>query len=170
MRPVLDTDELNKNYLNNNHISIQKTINMRSFTHQFLQSGRFLVMICFLAIGFVSSAQEQIPKQQGRCSAAASQIYFVEDGQSRLDVYPSAPRGYQLNILGSGVDNFEVIQENFISSVSVIPFYTSPTSAKWQINFAANYERVICSIKMKNKCTGEILYYPLTVGVRLFNR
>jgi hypothetical protein len=143
---------------------------MRYYTNHFFITGRSLVFLCLFAIGFVSTARAQITKQQGRCNAAASQIYFVEDGQSRLDVYPSAPRGYQLNILGSGVDNFEVIQENFISSASVIPSYTSPTSAKWQINFAANYERVICSIKMKNKCTGEILYYPLTVGVRLFNR
>lgn len=131
---------------------------------------RLLLLVCLFLTGIYSSALAQIPKQQGRCSATATQIYFVEDGQMRMDVYPSAPRGYQLNILGIGVDNFEVVQEPYLLSVSVIPSYTSSTAAKWQINFAPNMERVLCSITLKNKCTGETKSYPLTVGVRLFNQ
>lgn len=131
---------------------------------------RHFVFACLLITSLAVTATAQIPKQQPRCSATASQIYFVEDGQQRIDVYPSAPRGYQLNILGNGVDNFEVVQEPHLSSVSVIPSYTSSTAAKWQISFSPNMERVICSIKMKNKCTGEVISYPLTVGVRLFNQ
>lgn len=143
---------------------------MKHSINQIAKTFRPLVFVCLLIAGFTSNALAQIPKQQGRCTANATQIYFVEDGQMRIDVYPSAPRGYQLNILGTGVDNFEVVQEAHLSSVSVIPSYTSSTAAKWQINFAPNMERVICSVKLKNKCTGETLSYPLTEGVRLFNR
>lgn len=129
-----------------------------------------LTMVLLFIGAFANNVLAQIPKQQPRCSVTATQIYFVEDGQMRMDVYPSAPRGYQLNILGTGVDNFEVVQEAHLSSVYIIPSYTGPTAAKWQINFAPNMERVICSITLKNKCTGQTLSYPLTVGVRLFNQ
>lgn len=135
-----------------------------------LKAFRPLLLVCILLTGIYSSVLAQIPKQQGRCSATTTQIYFVEDGKQVIDVYPSAPGGYQLNILGTGVDNFEVVLEPHISSVSVIPSYTGPTAAKWQINFAPKMERVLCSVKMKNKCTGQTLTYPLTIGVRLFNR
>ncbi len=148
----------------------QNSNTMNSFFKLSVKTLQPLVLICLFMAGFTGNALAQIPKQQGRCTATASQIYFVEDGQMRMDVYPSAPRGYQLNILGTGVDNFEVVQEPHIASVSVIPSYTSPTAAKWQISFTANMERVICSVTMKNKCTGETRSYPLTVGVRLFNR
>lgn len=143
---------------------------MKHSINQITKKFRSLVFVCLLMAGFANNAKAQIPKQQGRCTANATQIYFVEDGQMRIDVYPSAPRGYQLNILGTGVDNFEVLQEAYLSSISVIPSYTGATAAKWQISFAPNMERVICSVKLKNKCTGEILSYPLTEGVRLFNR
>ena len=130
------------------------------------------VLICFFMTGFASTALAQIPKQQGRCRAIADQIYFVASGQMVIDVSPGSNggNGYQLNILGAGADNFEVVQEAYMTTLNVIPGYTNSTAAKWQIFFAAGMERVICSIKMKNKCTGETQTYPLTVGVRLLNQ
>jgi hypothetical protein len=131
-------------------------------------SSHSLIFLLFLLLGsFTASAQ--IQKTGGRCTANASQVYFVEDGQSVLDVHPGS-RGYQLNILGTGVDNFEVIQDPCMTTAYVIPSYTNSSSAKWQINFSTNMERVICSVKMKNKCTGETLTIPLISGVRLFNQ
>lgn len=135
-----------------------------------LKSFNSFFLISVFSTGIYNTAICQVPKQQPRCTASATQIYFVEDGQMRMDVYPSAPRGYQLNILGTGVDNFEVVLESHFSTVSVIPSYTNATSAKWQINFAPNKEQVLCSINLKNKCTGQTLTLPLTVGVRLFNQ
>jgi hypothetical protein len=128
-------------------------------------------LICFFISGFVNNAAAQKEKP-GRCKATADQIYFVASGQSVLDVYPGSNggNGYQLNILGNGADNFEVVQEAYMTTLNAIPGYTNSTAAKWQIFFATGMERVICSVKMKNKCTGETLTYPLTVGVRLFNR
>lgn len=127
------------------------------------------VFIFLFIIGLISNASAQ---KEGRCKATADQIYFVASGQSVLDVYPGSNggNGYQLNILGNGADNFEVVQEAYMTTLNVIPGYTNATAAKWQVFFAAGMERVICSIKMKNKCTGQILTYPLTVGVRLFNQ
>lgn len=129
-----------------------------------------LVLIFLLTM--TVSAHAQIPRQEGRCKATADQIYFVASGQMVIDVSPGSNggNGYQLNILGAGADNFEVVQEPYMTSLNVIPGYTNATAAKWQLFFAAGMERVICSIKMKNKCTGETLTYPLTVGVRLLNR
>lgn len=125
-----------------------------------------LVITCFFIATLTSNGSAQ------RCKATADQIYFVASGQSVLDVYPGSNggNGYQLNILGNGAENFEVVQEAYMTTLNVIPGYTNATAAKWQVFFAAGMERVICSIKMKNKCTGETITYPLTVGVRLFNR
>lgn len=127
-----------------------------------------LVFGCIFMAAFITNASAQRP---ARCKAAADQIYFVASGKSVIDVYPGSNggNGYQLNILGAGADNFEVVQEAYMTTLSVIPSYTNSTAAKWQVFFAERMERVICSIKMKNKCTGEILTYPLTAGVRLFN-
>lgn len=131
-----------------------------------------LTMILLFISAFANNSIAQIPKQKGRCTATADQVYFVASGQMVMDVYPGSNggNGYQLNIIGAGADNFEVVQEAYMTSLSVIPGYTNATQAKWQLFFAAGMDRVICSIKMKNKCTGETLTYPLTVGVRLFNR
>jgi hypothetical protein len=131
-----------------------------------------LVVICLFMAGFISNASAQkIEKKPGRCTAVADQIYFVASGQMVIDVFPGSNggNGFQLNILGAGADNFEVVQETYMTSLSVIPGYTNATAAKWQIFFNAGMERIICSIKMKNKCTGETLTYPLTVGVKLLN-
>ena len=129
-----------------------------------------LALIFFLSMTTTSNAQ--IPRQQGRCKAVADQVYFVASGQMVIDVHPGSNggNGYQLNIIGAGADNFELVQEAHMTTVNVIPGYTNATAAKWQVFFAANMERIICSVKMKNKCTGETLSYPLTVGVKLLNQ
>lgn len=130
----------------------------------------FVCTSIFIAAFFTHAAAQKdkpIP-----CRAKADQVYFVASGQMVIDVYPGSNggNGYQLNILGNGADNFELILEAPFASVSVIPGYTHSTAAKWQVEFSPGMERVICSIKMKNKCTGETLSYPLTVGVKLMNR
>jgi hypothetical protein len=132
----------------------------------------FLFVSLFMA-GFISNASAQkIEKIPGRCRAQADQIYFVASGQMVIDVFPGSNggNGFQLNIQGAGADNFEVVQEAYMTSLSVIPGYTNSTAAKWSLFFNAGMERIICSIKMKNKCTGETLTYPLTVGVKLLNQ
>ncbi len=138
---------------------------MKQFISSFLP-GKFVTLIFFLILVFTEQVSAQ--KTPG-CRAKADQVYFVASGQMVLDIYPGG-NGYQLNIIGNGTDKLEVVLEAFMTSVYVIPDYTNSTQAKWQINFAQGMERVICSVKMKNKCTGEILTYPLTAGVRLFNR
>jgi hypothetical protein len=131
------------------------------------------VFVCLFMAGFISNASAQkIEKVPGRCRATADQIYFVASGQMVIDVFPGSNggNGFQLNIIGAGADNFEVVQEAYMTTVNVIPGYTNATQAKWQIFFNAGFERIICSVKMKNKCTGETLTYPLTVGVKLLNQ
>ena len=143
---------------------------MKQLKISFADLAKTLAFLFFLSITTASGAQ--IPKQQGRCKAVADQLYFVASGQMVIDVHPGSNggNGYQLNIIGAGADNFEVVQEAYMTSLTVIPGYTNATAAKWQVFFAANMERIICSIKMKNKCTGEILSFPLTVGVKLTNQ
>jgi hypothetical protein len=121
----------------------------------------------------ISSRLNQVSAQEHeKCKPNANQIYFVDSGQSVTELHPGSNggNGYQLNILGTGVDNFEVVQERYMTSVNVIPSYTSPTSAKWQIFFAANMGRIITGIRLKNKCTGEINLYRLTTRVRLLDQ
>lgn len=129
-----------------------------------------LVIIFLLATSVIANAQ--IPKQEGRCKATADQLYFVASGQMAIDVFPGSNggNGFQLNIIGAGADNFEVVLEAYMASLTVIPGYTNATQAKWQVFFNAGFERIICSIKMKNKCTGQTLSYPLTTGVKLLNQ
>lgn len=132
---------------------------------------QLLIAVLFVT-AFANNALAQIPKQGGRCKATADQIYFVASGQMVIDVFPGSNggNGFQLNIIGAGADNFEVVQEVYMTTVNVIPGYTNATQAKWQIFFNAGFERIICSIKMKNKCTGETQTYQLTVGVKLLNQ
>jgi hypothetical protein len=111
-------------------------------------------------------------QENSKCQPVANQIYFVDSGQSVTEVHPGSNggNGYQLNILGTAVDKFEVVQERFMTSANVIPNYTGPTSAKWQIFFAANMGRTITGVRLKNKCTGEINLYRLTTRVRLLDQ
>ena len=143
---------------------------MKSSINLFAKTFKPLVFVCLFIAGFICNASAQKEKVV-RCKATADQIYFVASGQMVIDVSPGSNggNGYQLNILGAGADNFEVVQEAYMTTLNVIPGYTNSTQAKWQVFFAAGMERVICSVKMKNKCTGETLTYPLTVGVRLLN-
>jgi hypothetical protein len=134
---------------------------------------KLLVFICLFIAGSINKAAAQkIEKIAGRCRATADQIYFVASGQSVIDIFPGSNggNGFQLNIIGAGADNFEVVQEPYMTTLSVIPGYTNATQAKWQVFFNAGMERIICSIKMKNKCTGDTRTYHLTTGVKLLNQ
>lgn len=145
---------------------------MKPSVNPFFKKFNPLVFACLFMAGFSSNVLAQIPKQQGRCRATADQVYFVASGKMVIDVFPGSNggNGFQLDIIGAGADNFEVVQEPYMTSLGVIPGYTNSTAAKWQVFFNAGMERIICSIKMKNKCTGETLTYPLTVGVKLLNQ
>jgi len=113
------------------------------------------------------------PYPTPRCTSTVSQIYFVASGQSVKEVYPcsNGGNGYQLNILGTNVDKFEVIQEKYMTSLSIIPNYTNSTAAKWSVFFAPNMGREITSIRMRSKCgTGEIITYQLTESVTLLDQ
>jgi hypothetical protein len=146
---------------------------MKHSINQLAKKIRLVLFVSLFIAGLVSNASAQkVEKVPGRCKAQADQIYFVASGQMVIDVFPGSNggNGFQLNIQGAGADNFEVVQEAYMTSLSVIPGYTNATAAKWQVFFNAGMERIICSIKMKNKCTGETLTYPLTVGVKLLNQ
>ncbi|MEQ1764575.1 MAG: hypothetical protein ABL984_15705 [Pyrinomonadaceae bacterium] len=108
-----------------------------------------------------------------KCRAEASQIYYVDSGRSVTEVRPGSNggNGYQLNILGSGVDKFSVVKESFMTSVAVIPGYTNATSAKWQIFFAPDMGRTIATVRMQSSCTGRVVHERnLTSSVTLLNQ
>lgn len=108
------------------------------------------------------------------CKAVANQVYFVDSGQMVTEVRPGSNggNGYQLNILGTNVDKFQLVQEPYMTSVSLIGNYTGPTAAKWQVFFAPNMGRSITSVRMSApECTGRLVkQYRLTQGVRLLDQ
>lgn len=128
-------------------------------------------------IAFNVSAQktgDKVPKPPP-CTTNANQVYFVASGQMVKEVHPGSNggNGYQLNILGTDVDKFELIQEKYMTSISVIPGYTNSTAAKWQIFFAPNMGREISSVRMRStyNCNkGQIKEYKLTQSVELLDK
>jgi hypothetical protein len=148
-----------------------------NFTKSKISLGLFS-LIAFIAINSFAvnvSAQEgePIPKGKPRCTSTVEKIYFVDSGKSVTEVHPGSNggNGYQLNIIGKNVDKFEVVLENYMTSVAVIPNYTNSTSAKWQIFFVPNMGQVITSIKMKSKCgSTETKVYQLTESVTLLDQ
>jgi hypothetical protein len=110
--------------------------------------------------------------QDTKCTAAASNIYFVDSGQTVVEVHPGSNggNGYQLNILGKGADSFEVVKERFMTTLYIIPNYTNATAAKWEIEFAPKMARMIPTIRMKNKCTGETKEYRLDTKIKLLDQ
>ena len=132
-------------------------------------------LFTLIAVNNVSAQEkgDKVPKIPARCTSIANQIYFVASGQSVKEVHSGSNggNGYQLNILGTNVDKFEVIKEKYMTSLSIIPNYTNETAAKWSIFFAPKMGREISTIRMKSKCgTGEIKVYQLTESVTLLNQ
>ena len=130
-----------------------------------------ITLVTFLAVSgpIVISAQVKLKI----CRPVANQIYFVASGQSVTEVRPGSNggNGYQLDIEGTNVDKFEVIQEKYMTSVGVIPGYTNSTAAKWQIFFAPNMGREISTIRMKSSCgRAGIFEYKLTTKVTLLDK
>lgn len=132
-------------------------------------SGLFVLVALTAINGLVANISAQ---ERNKCAANATQIYFVDSGRSVTEVSPGSNggNGYQLNILGTGVDNFDVVQESFMTSLYLIPNYTNATSAKWGMTFAANTGRTIAAVRLKNKCTGKTDEYKLTAKVKLLNQ
>jgi hypothetical protein len=135
--------------------------------------GLFVLMtIAFVTNISAQKEGDKVPKPPP-CTTSANQIYFVASGQSVTEVRPGSNggNGYQLNILGTDVDKFEVIQEKYMTSLSVIPNYTNSTGAKWQIFFAARQGQRISSIRMRSNCNkGQIKTYQLTESVMLLDQ
>ena len=144
---------------------------MKNIKTSKIMLGLFTVISLFAINSLVISVSAQEGKKE-KCRAMANQVYFVDSGQTVTEVKPgpNGGNGYQLNILGTGVDNFEVVQERFMTSLGVIPNYTNATSAKWGLTFAANMGRVIRSIRLKNKCTGETDSYKLVSEIQLLDQ
>ncbi len=137
-------------------------------------TGLFILMT-LIALNAAAQYGTPLPRPYPtpRCTSTVSQIYFVASGQSVKEVHPGSNggNGYQLNILGTNVDKFEIIQEKYMTSVSVIPNYTNATSAKWQIFFAPNMGREISTIRMKSSCGRVgIRMYQLTESVTLLDQ
>jgi hypothetical protein len=135
-----------------------------------------IILVTVVAFGsHAVSAQEDREGKEGKrrqqCTVDTKNIYFVDSGKVVAEMHPGSNggNGYQLNILGINVDKLEVIQESYMSSVGVIPNYTSATAAKWGFTFNPNMARMIRNIKMKNKCTGVTKDYRLDAPVKLLN-
>jgi hypothetical protein len=132
------------------------------------------ILISLLAINV--SAQKEgdpIPKPTPRCTSTVKYVYFVDSGTTVTEVRPGSNggNGYQLDIEGTNVDKFEVVQEKYMTSVAVIPGYTNSTTAKWQIFFAPNMGREISTIRMKSSCgRAGIIDYKLTTKVTLLDK
>lgn len=133
-----------------------------------------LVMVTLIAINcFAGTVSAQKVPKPPPCTVAANQIYFVASGQSVKEVHPGINdgNGYQLNILGTDVDKFEVIQERYLTSLSIIPNYTSSTAAKWSVVFAPNMGQEISSLRMRSRCDkGRINVYQLTESITLLDQ
>jgi hypothetical protein len=132
-----------------------------------------MTLICLFAInGFVSNVFAQKKGVRIPCpKPSAAQIYFVDSGQSVTYVRPGSNggNGYQLNILGTGVDKFQLVKEPYMTSVSLV--YANHTQAKWQIFFAPNMGREISKVRLWYECAprggGE---FQLTENVKLLDQ
>ena len=138
-------------------------------------SGLFTLVTLFAVNCLVTTVSAQKPGDPiPMCKPAVEQIYFVDSGQSVTEVHPGSNggNGYQLNILGTAVDKFQLVKEPYMTSVSVIPGYTNASQAKWQVFFTPKRGQVISSIRMTAfECTGRIVReYRLTESVRLLNQ
>lgn len=123
-------------------------------------------LITLIAIN--ASAQYETPIRIPKCNPVADQIYFVDSGQSVTEVHPGSNggNGYQLNIIGSGVDKFQVVKEPYMSSLSLV--YATDTQAKWQIFFAPGHGQTISRIRIGADCsTRRAQWYQLTQSVVL---
>ena len=137
-------------------------------------TGLFFLMTLIAINVSAQKTGDKVPKPKP-CTTTANQIYFVASGQSVKEVHPGINdgNGYQLNILGTDVDKFEVIQEKYMATLSIIPNYTNSTAAKWSITFAPNMGREISTIRMRStyNCNkGQIQTYQLTESVQLLDQ
>ena len=133
-----------------------------------------ITLIAFLAINsFVVevSAQRTLPTPLPKCRAVADQIYYVDNGKSVTDLHPGSDGGYgyQLNILGRGVDKFALVKEPHMKTVSLV--FANSSQAKWQIYFEPNMARVLSSVSMRSECTGRAVNeYQLVESVKLHDQ
>jgi hypothetical protein len=149
-------------------LKVKKEKIMKTFK---IAVGLISLVTLFAINGIVNSASAQTPLP--KCRAKADQIYYVDSGQSVTEVRPGSNggNGYQLNIIGNGANKFWIVKEPYMTSVSVIPNYTSSSQAKWQIFFNPKMGRVLATIRMQSECTGRVVHeHQLTSSVRLLDR
>jgi hypothetical protein len=131
-----------------------------------------LVVTLLTCGGVLGQTGTRIPKPP-RCEASASQIYYVDSGQTVSEVHPgpNGGNGYQLNILGTDVHKLEVVQEPYMASLAIIAQYTTPTSTKWSVTFAPRMGQPLRTIRIRNLCLkGNTFTHNLTVQVRLLDQ
>jgi hypothetical protein len=130
--------------------------------------------IALISLITINSLAISVPAQQKLpiCKPSAEQIYFVDSGQSVREVHPGSNggNGYQLNILGTGVDKYQVVKEPYMSDLSLIS--ANDSQAKWQIFFAPNNGQNISTVRMRaGECTGRVVReYRLTESVKLLDQ
>ena len=125
------------------------------------------ILIALTAANVAAQLKTPIPK----CKAVADQIYFVDSGQTVTEVHPGSNNGngYQLNILGTGVDKLVLVKEAYMTSVSLV--FANSSQAKWQIYFEPNRGQTISSVRMRSECKGRFVdVYGLTESVRLLDQ
>ena len=133
-----------------------------------------ITLIAFLAINSLVvevTAQRTLPAPIPKCRAVADQIYYVDNGKSVTDLHPGSDGGYgyQLNILGRGVDKFYLVKEPHMKTVSLV--FANGSQAKWQIYFEPNMARTLSSVKMRSDCTGRFVdEYQLVESVKLHDQ
>ena len=131
-----------------------------------------ITLVAFLAVhSFVVEVTAQLPQPIPKCRAVADQIYYVDNGKSVTDLHPGSDGGYgyQLNILGRGVDKFALVKEPHMKTVSLV--FANASQAKWQIYFEPNMARVLSSVSMRSECTGRaVSEYPLVESVKLHDQ
>jgi hypothetical protein len=137
-----------------------------------LLSLSFFLVVLATTMTVAQGPGTRIPKPP-RCEANASQVYYVDSGQMVAEVHPgpNGGNGYQLNILGTGVDKLEVVKEPYMTSLAIIGQYTTPTSTKWSMTFAPRMGQLLRTIRLRNMCQkGNVFTNDLTVQVRLLDQ
>ncbi len=135
-----------------------------------LKSIVTLLIVTLLTCVAVIGQRIPLPKPP---SCEASQIYYVDSGQQVSVVRPgiNGGNGYQLNILGTNVHRLEVVKENYMASLAIIPQYTTTTSTKWSVTFAPNMGQMLRTVRIRNQCQKDNVFtLPLTVEVRLLDQ
>jgi hypothetical protein len=130
----------------------------------------FYLITWFALSSLVINVQAQ---KRSKCTATVNNIYFVfadpglTTGPAVTQVYPGRV-GYYLYVRGTDANYFEVIKQKYMAVLSLES--STPTEAKWQVEFSPNMAQVISGINLTSKCTAETKLYKLDSKVSLSNQ